>query len=230
MKAEDIKVGMWVRTRGGLVCRTVAKSEWSHEWEWDLVDLDGRGWLLPIDRLEPWTPQVGEWVRFVGEWAKACPVPWIVEDVAVEGIFGRSADRAMWGTPAVKLLEPCLPPAPPTTHLRADGVEVPAKAVPCGPVAMHANSTCLRCGGPAYLGLQFAECLAPKCERVELEPEVEEVWIMPTSSEQEIDQKSLALAAEHREKVYTAYGERWVVSHPIREEAIRLWREAVRRG
>lgn len=219
MKAEDIKVGMWVRDPGGDVCKTSRQSEIVRGWH--VKYPGGRLHTWPSEQLEPWTPRVGEWVRFTltgvtrqvislweshGTW-------WSSED----GVYGRVAE-----------CEPCLPPAPPTTHLQADGVEVPAKPGGSDVPPMlwknvgvrrdtGANGTCLKCGGPAYVGLQEARCLAPKCERMEPEPEVVEGWVL---------HKHYASG----ERQFIAHGLGQNVAHPIREEAIRLWREAVSRG
>lgn len=253
MKAEDIKVGMWLRWGDDAVRVTAILG--------DLVQVDAGNHGLHIVRpgwVEPWTPRVGEWVTVRnehGDVRRCHPKPFRVTDLSsmVHGsmVHGNEQGGRLRHGPA-DLYEPCLPPAPPTTHLRADGAESPLvrelsagveaatetvrKQVASWSSNIGANSTCLKCGGPAYVGLQEARCLAPKCERVEPEPEVEECWVMPKAmpspSRQKIDDADLEMAAKHREKVYTAYatGIRLVVSHPIREEAIRLWREEVARG
>lgn len=97
-----------------------------------------------------------------------------------------------------------------------------------------ANSTCPKCGGLAYLGLQEARCLAPKCERVEPEPEVRELWVgfrhEKRPGERGIRDALLAPMGPEYERWWQATGRGVTKNHPIREEAIRLWREAVSRG
>lgn len=232
MKAEDIKVGMWVRDPGGDVCKTSRQSEIVRGWH--VKYPGGRLHTWPSEQLEPWTPRVGEWVRdsMTGVTREVATM-WESHGTwwsAGDGVYGRVSDS-----------EPCLPPAPPTTHLRAAGVEVPAKVEfkpVAGPTVVYtntkpgtdvlapirqmldnigANATCPNCGGMAYLGLQEARCLAPKCERVEPEPEVVEGWVL---------HKHYASG----ERQFIAHGLGQNVAHPIREEAIRLWREAVARG
>ena len=148
---------------------------------------------------------------------------------AGDGVYGRVSDS-----------EPCLPPATPTTHLRADGVESPlvrelSAAVEADTDTVRqkvaewssntgANSTCPKCGGLAYLGLLESKCLAPKCERVELEPEMLLQPMAKSRNGWRVEDGPL------HEDIWIACGRGKEVRHPIREEAIRLWREAVARG
>lgn len=234
MRAEDIKVGMWARW-GDDAVRVTARLG-------DLVQVDAGQHGLHIVRpswVEPWTPRVGEWVRWVDD-----PKPRRVVSV------GSGYVEVTGGAGDVNACEPCLPPAPPTTHMRADGVESPIvrelsagveaatetarKQVASWSSNIGANSTCLHCGGLAYLGLQEARCLAPKCERVEPEPEVRELWVgfrhEKRPGERGIRDALLAPMGPEYERWWQATGRGVTKNHPIREEAIRLWREAVFRG
>lgn len=270
MRADDIKVGMWVRCRDGLVFRAFAKSDVVVN-AWNVWDLHGNKWVMTADTLQPWTPLVGEWVRVVSQdGALAFPVGYVttvekftayaVDRFSIVGDCRKFSDEGgPWAT--VANVEPCLPPAPPTTYLRADWVEVPADrfedanasfeasmrraaAMPATPFspnthslwagALGANGTCPKCGGLAYLGLQEAKCLAPRCERVEPEPEVRELWVgfrhEKRPGERGIRDALLAPMGPEYERWWQATGRGVTKNHPIREEAIRLWREAVARG
>jgi hypothetical protein len=80
----------------------------------------------------------------------------------------------------------------------------------CSPheVTPLSNANCLRCGGPAYVGLTAMECMRDGGCAVPAEPEPERVLHVPVRGE----------------RVWQAYGDGESKLHPIREEAIRLWR------
>lgn len=247
MKAEDIKVGMWLRWDGCGVYRAIGNG--GHDGMVVVEGLNDPGvhTEATASGFEPWTPRVGEWVRRKSD-GTAFEVKYI-------------PTFTEW----LANVEPCLPPAPTTTYLRrADGVEVPAvvgvdfgfevkteahhwtASAPLVAITeadaidyldqadaadrryrahvAGANSTCPKCGGLAYLGLQEARCLAPKCERVEPEPtRVVEMW-------RDADGEVSPVRFTAAERVWEAVGRSVNAQHPIREEAIRLWREEVSRG
>jgi hypothetical protein len=76
------------------------------------------------------------------------------------------------------------------------------------------NATCLHCGGPAYVGLAAMECMREGGCAVPAEPEPGRVELVPWYH------------GSHSELVWRAidYEGRCAAHHPIREEAIRLWR------
>lgn len=182
-----IEAGKWYRTPEGQLVRAVVFGSLSCLWH--VEDIDGRRWTWPAKQLTPWVPMVGEWVR--------------------AGPNGSAYQMTVGGFYVSDLTEPCLPPAEKISDaaLATAGVAI----VPGSDESevIDYNGTCPKCGGPAYVGLQNAECLAEKCERVE--PDVVRV--------------------RHRrgERVWCAFTGRFSATHPIRDEAIRLWREAVRR-
>jgi hypothetical protein len=203
MDATKIEVGKWYRhVEFGPV---KLEDQLEGVFAWNARDTKDRLRVVSPAFLDPWVPQEGEWVR-IGR---------------ADGSGGSGGSGGGWYH-----VEPCLPPA--DAPKPAAEVTPPPAAVPRDPAVMHANATCLRCGGPAYVGLQHAECLAPKCERVEPEPEVErEEWVYPSFAEGQPVRQWLI---EHQERVFVASGLGHEAGHPIREEAVRLWREAVRRG
>lgn len=123
---------------------------------------------------------------------------------------------------------------PDTLRERVARVELGESLAQPSAASADANTTCVHCGGMAYLGLQEARCLAPKCERVEPEPEVRELWVgfrhEKRPGERGIRDALLAPMGPEYERWWQATGRGVTKNHPIREEAIRLWREAVRRG
>jgi hypothetical protein len=83
-----------------------------------------------------------------------------------------------------------------------------AEYVECPGPKVRDNALCLHCGGPAYVGLAAMECMREGGCAVPAEPEPERVLHVPVRGE----------------RVWQAYGDGESKLHPIREEAIRLWR------
>jgi len=123
-----------------------------------------------------------------------------------------------------------------STYRIADYVE-PVMAPPPAP---RSNTTCTRCGGPAYTGLLHVECMAAKCESpAELEPDdvVREVdghlakWplVRAEFAGKRYDECREWHAA-HVEPTYVAIGRGVVAKHPTEEGARAAWRLAVGGG
>lgn len=86
------------------------------------------------------------------------------------------------------------------------------------PAPRHHNATCRVCSGPAYEGLLSVQCLSPKCEPP--------VWERgPEMVERRLDPQR-HLQGEH---VWFVGGHHFSAMHPIRETAVAMWREAVRK-
>lgn len=138
---------------------------------------------------------------------------------------------------ALDMVEPAYEPDVPSAISEADGHDYLGMADAADRYyrahVAGANSTCPKCGGLAYVGLQEAKCLAPRCERVEPEPEVRELWVgfrhEKRPGERGIRDALLAPMGPDYERWWQATGRGVTKNHPIREEAIRLWREAVSR-
>jgi hypothetical protein len=130
---------------------------------------------------------------------------------AVDVVLG----AALCGPPRAELPE-IIPPPPPSepsvwTRLAKMQDEAFAElAVSLGGRIRGASSSCPRCGGPAYVGLQHVECLRPGgCRTAE-----ERIGPMPAVLE----------TRSGGEPCYFVSGSGLL--HPTRSGAIALWREA----
>lgn len=243
-----IEAGRWYRRRSdGLVVRAdrpmggpVGAVGW-----WALTPGDvGRHAVYRAD-LEPWVPRVGEWVRWPDAEDDDCRQPWLVERIDgpvtrldLARFVGRDAAGEKCEHDAHEApcrLEPCAPPA--IEALPPSSPEHLAEWAACGslsaptPPRRDDGTRCPRCGGPAYMGLGLTppECVAPRCEPVTREPTVREAlhdpaWEPCPQGEWDHDRYNDWQAA--RERVWEASGCGHKVTHPIRSEAVRLWREA----
>jgi hypothetical protein len=103
------------------------------------------------------------------------------------------------------------------------------------PIKTSAHS-CIRCGGPAYVGL-----LSVACERVGGcktdaaaigEPVVTESWFVPDGSAYQAtgDSNVTAVREAASERLWQATGCNVTRRHPVKEEAVTAWRKAVLAG
>lgn len=247
-----IEAGRWYRrTRDGLVVRAAYLRFYVDGWWVRPVGVDGDACVAAAtEDLEPWVPRVGEWVR-VGNGSA-----WRVEVVSEWGAAGRGPTGVY--AAAFHAIVPCAPPAEEiarSTAAREVCCEdhergAAEKHEPCAPPGEALKDTdrdslkdtppavshrrddgtrCHRCGGPAYTGLGVGgrqQCLAPRCEPVaELEPTVVQRWTSPGH-----DAALYYVAAGPRdERIYVAEGYGVSAQHPIRAEAVALWRKKVLR-
>lgn len=249
------KVGEWIRG-GGATFR--AEAVYDHFVNG--TDHNGNrcggplGWFEPClppaekNSAVPWVPKVvGEWVRAVRPTFHDGPFRVIsvsASDLADEPWVEVANANGFRLTARANLFEPCLPPAgekisavqmtTTTTWNEAGGAIVPesVRVEADESEVIDYNGACPKCGGPAYVGLNDAECLAEKCERVEPGPMVCRSWFgfcRPPDPDGAVRWEVPEWHAG-AEPIWTAHGLGLSVNHPIREEAIRLWREAVRRG
>jgi hypothetical protein len=188
----DFAVGSWVRF-GESAWLVQNKRESIHML--DLVRVGDGAWTTTTpEGLSPWTPRVGDWVRWEGarvDRGGLTREAWRVESVHDGGCAGANRDGGFvhsFRAPDCRLI-----PAPPPTQAveRAEveeriAVELLNRPRPVGslfgidastyriadyvdpviapPPAPRGNTTCTRCGGPALVLLNDVECMAAKCE------------------------------------------------------------------
>lgn len=244
-----IEVGKWYRVRWPGGTESVACAGWvsSRRTLAHGADLAGKALVFHPAMCEPWTPRVGEYVRAVFAHGTRGEPRAVVAFDADEWLVTTSLV-----TGPVSAYEPCQPPASspvPVVRAQAEAtfggvayrLEVdgwpqtadpllPGPPTPLTPEMLvqrrDDGHRCPRCGGPAYMGLGLTppECVAPQCEPVTREPTVVECWL-------DSDGGVSLLGEPGDELIYRAYGRGVTMEHPIRSEAVRLWREAVgRRG
>jgi hypothetical protein len=257
----DFAVGSWVRF-GGDAWLVQDKRESIHML--DLVRVGDGAWTTTTpEGLSPWTPRVGDWVsvhpdRACDElWRRPWKVTWW------DGCYAYGHADGGWYPSS-------LIPAPPPTQavepskaerdaflaklqgvsrayeeriaieLLSRPLSTEALAAINPPTAPRSNTTCTRCGGPAYAGLLHVECLAAKCETpAELEPDdvIREVdghlakWprVRPEFAGKRYEECREWHAA-HVEPAYVAIGRGVVAKHPTEEGARAAWRLAVGGG
>jgi hypothetical protein len=198
-----------------------------------VVGLDGRERAPVPCELTPWSPEVGEWVRF-GK------VSFQVNRLRGGWAFGDDLPRGGECGAFSGVLEPCSPPveAKPSRaaeFVREASVEAIVEAIiadripergkwklsaELGPKPVgHDDPTCKHCGASTYTGLEGRDHACPP-----LEPAV----VTPTA----LRPGRWCDEANHRvgrEVGFKATGHGHSAIHPTREGAVAMWRDAVKR-
>lgn len=204
MKIEDVKVGMWVRVTGDTrVSRVRSLRDTT-------VCFDGNpGWAF-ASACEPWVPQVGDWVvrsSRSGEREAPTTVRQVSTAPGSESTVQLADGCAAYLVPGPMLfhVEPCPPPtvsvqvAPPAPETRTMACEWEESDI--------YPCDCPRCTGPVST-LLCMPCMGRDWRT--WEPEVVRVSVGVESG-------------------YMARGRGVEAIHPLRDEAVRLWREKVGR-
>lgn len=167
--------------------------------------------------LTPWVPQVGDWVVWVsadGARVEPSRVAFVTNGkpsaVRTEAGFCGYVVRL----PGAHHVEPCQPPtattqaAPPAPETRSAAAEPPCD--------------CPRCTGPVST-LLCQPCMGRDWRT--WEPDVRKVWRMATPFGRQLT----TVGGYGAESLWLALGRGVEVEHPLRDEAVRLWRAKVKR-